>query len=225
MNWLCGTKYFLDSPAGITNYVHIKPESQDKDGVTCLHLVGEGNIEMYQFLRHYAYSNAIPRDKSGRSPLHYACLSNHSSMANYLITSCHYKPDDPDYNGYTSVHAACEAGNYELVLHLLTERGCNAKAETKDGKTLLYYAIKSSNLELVRFLIQVMELKPQQNDTEAAQANNAIYKFLQESTKTKITTHVVEEGEGGDIFSYFEKKRPSIINPPSTIDPPTQESS
>ena len=70
-----------------------------------------------------------------------------------------------------------------------------------------------------------MELKPQQNDTEAAQANNAIYKFLQESTKTKIMTHVVEKGEGGNIFSYFEKNRPSTVDPPSNIDPPTQESS
>ena len=203
----------LDMVKALVSEFGLQPESQDKDGITCLHLVaGEGNIKMYQFLRHYAYSNAIPRDKSGRSPLHYACLSNHSNMANYLITSCHYKPDDPDYNGYTSVHAACEAGNYELVLHLLTERGCNAKAETKNGKTLLYYAIKSSNLELVRFLIQVMELKPRQDDTEAAQANNAIYKFLQESVREKATNVM---GEGEENLKFYEKNKPSTINPPT----------
>ena len=143
----------LDMVKALVSEFGLQPESQDKDGITCLHLVaGEGNIEMYQFLMHHVRSNdkAIPRDKSGHSPLHYAQLFNRSNMANYLITSFFYKPDNPDYSGYTSVHATHETGNIKSIGNMelatnLTKCDCNTKAKTINEKTLDRMILKLSN--------------------------------------------------------------------------------
>ena len=196
----------------------LDPESQDKDGITCLHLLAErrdiileaqGNINIYQYLRHHIDSNPIPKDKSGRTPLHYASGPGNIRMSHFLIESFSCRPDDPDYNGYTSVHAACEAGNMELVLYYLTDLKCNAHAETNDYKTILYYAIKSSNMELVRFLVEVFKLKPCPHDFTVAQSSVAEY--LQKVYE-KIT---FEEWEEERSKRYHEKLVDQQINPQS----------
>ena len=149
----------------------LDPKSQDKDGITCLHLLARrqdsrlgfssevrSNTEIYDYLSDYC--NPIPRDNYDRTPLHYASGSGNIHMSRYLIESFTCRPDDPDYNGYTSVHAACEAGNMELVRFYLEDLNCNAHAETNDYRTILYFASKSSDLELVRFLVDTVGLKP-----------------------------------------------------------------
>ena len=132
-------------------------------------------------------SNPVPKDKSGRTPLHYASRSDNIRMARYLIETFPCTPDDPDNNGYTSVHAACEAGSMELVQYFLTDLNCNALAETDDKKTLLYFAAgMSSNLELVRFLVDIFSLKPCPHDIEIAQSVNpdsSVVKYLQKIYK------------------------------------------
>ena len=193
----------------------IDPESQDKDGITCLHLLAERrnileaqkNINIYQYLRHHIDSNPIPKDKSGRTPLHYASGSGNIRMSHFLIESFTCRPDDPDFNGYTSVHAACEAGNMELVLYYLTDLNCNPHAKTNDYKTILYYAIKSFNMELVRFLVEVFRLKPCPHDFTVAQSSVAEY--LQKVYE-KIT---FEEWEEERSKRYHKKLAEQQINP------------
>ena len=159
----------------------LDPLAEDKDGITCLHLIK--TVYIYQYLKPNIQSNPTPKDKSGRTPLHYASRSGNIRMVHYLIETFPCTPDDPDNNGYTSVHAACEAGSLELVQYFLTELKCNALAETDDLKTMLYFASMSSNLELVRFLVDVFSLKPRPYDIDIAQAVNpdsSVVKYLQE---------------------------------------------
>ena len=172
------------------------PLAEDKDGITCLHLLAEikefGSlmdtpIDLYEYLEPNIVYNPLPKDKSGRTPLHYASRSDNIRMVRYLIETFPCTPDDPDNNGYTSVHAACEAGSMELVQYFLTELNCNAVAETHDEKTLLYFATgMSSNLELVRFLVDIFSLKPCPHDIEIAQSVNpdsSVVKYLQKIYK------------------------------------------
>ena len=169
------------------------------------------NINIYQYLRDHIDFNRMPKDKSGRTPLHYASGSNNILMVRYLIESFTCRPDDPDYNGYTSVHAACEAGNMELVRFYLEDLNCNAHAETNDNRTILYYAIKSSNLELVRFLVDTVGLKPCSHDIKVAKSVNpdsSVVKYLQ---KIYVTTFEEWEKERRMTSKGYHKKLPESM--------------
>ncbi|XP_019850283.1 PREDICTED: serine/threonine-protein phosphatase 6 regulatory ankyrin repeat subunit B-like [Amphimedon queenslandica] len=200
----------------------LNPKLQDKDGITCLHLLAERkgvgilqfgmdmrNIEMYQYLKHHV-TNPIPKDKPGRSPLHYACRANNIPIVRFLvdtIPSC--SPDDPDNNGYTSVHAACEAGSMELVYYFLDILKCNAHAETNDFKTLLYFASKSSNLELVRFLVERHNLKPRPHDIKVAQAvkpDSSMVRYLQKVHSDIIIDIVMEARKSSGGFKQTKEE-------------------
>ena len=206
----------------------LDPESQDKDGITCLHLLARrqdsrlgfsfderSNTETYEYLSDYC--NPIPRDNYDRTPLHYASSSGNIHMSRYLIESFSCRPDNPDCNGYTSVHAACEAGNMELVRFYLEDLNCDAHAETNDYRTILYYAIKSSNLELVRFLVDTIGLKPRPHDTEVVQSVNpdsSVVKYLQKVYE-KITFEEWEEERRltSEAKAFYEKLVERQIDP------------
>ena len=131
----------------------LDPESQDKDGITCLHLLARRqdsrlNTEIYEYLSDYC--NPIPRDKYCRTPLHYASGSGNIHMSRYLIESFTCRPHDPDCYGCTSFLAACQAGNMELV-HFYLDLNCNAHAETNETITLYpghHYLIPEAPLYL-----------------------------------------------------------------------------
>uniref|UniRef100_A0A1X7SYM1 Uncharacterized protein n=1 Tax=Amphimedon queenslandica TaxID=400682 RepID=A0A1X7SYM1_AMPQE len=97
----------------------LDPELEDQDGITCLHLIKR--VYVYQYLKPNIQSNPTPKDKFGRTPLHYASRSGNIRMVRYLIETFPCTPDDPDNNGYTSVHGACEAGSMQLVQYFLTD--------------------------------------------------------------------------------------------------------
>ena len=204
----------------------LDPLAEDKDGITCLHLLAERkrdgksflmrvlgdrrNVDIYQYLEPNIESNPVPKDKSGFTPLHYASRSDNIRMVRYLIETFPCTPDDPDNNGYTSVHAACEAGSMELVQYFLTELKCNALAETDDLKTMLYFASKSSNLELVRFLVDVFSLKPRPHDIDIAQSVNpdlSVVKYLQD---IHYDLFLLEQSKVG---GYHEKLEGQQIDP------------
>ena len=184
----------------------LDPALQDKDGVTCFHILAKKkgiginsfqmnriNIDMYKYLRCHIHSSPLPKDKSGRTPLHYACRCGNVSVARYLIETIPCSPSDPDYNGYTSVHAACEAGNMTLVHYFLMYLKCNADTKTKNSKSLLYFASKSCNLMLVQFLVQQFNLIPCPHDIKVAQSVNpdsSVVKYLQNVCSVDI---VVEQ--------------------------------
>ena len=204
----------------------LDPLAEDKDGITCLHLLAERkideesflmrmfvdrrNVDIYQYLEPNIVSHPVPKDKSGRTPLHYTSRSDNIHMVHYLIETFPCTPDDPDNNGYTSVHAACEAGSMELVKYFLTELKCNALAETDDLKTMLYFASKSSNLELVRFLVDIFSLKPRPHDIDIAQSVNpdsSVVKYLQE---IHYDLFLLEQSKVG---GYNEKLEGQQIDP------------
>ncbi|XP_019858946.1 PREDICTED: ankyrin-1-like [Amphimedon queenslandica] len=196
----------------------------DNEGSTVLHTAcSNGHIDVFHYLSsiypqvdiyHYLepniVSNPVPKDKSGRTPLHYASRSDNIRMVRYLIETFPCTPDDPDNNGYTSVHGACEAGSMELVQYFLTDLKCNALAETDDCKTMLYFASKSSNLELVRFLVDVFSLKPRPHDIEIAQSVNpdsSVVKYLQ---KIHFDLFLSQQSK---VSGYYEKLEGQQVDP------------
>ncbi|XP_019860100.1 PREDICTED: serine/threonine-protein phosphatase 6 regulatory ankyrin repeat subunit A-like [Amphimedon queenslandica] len=200
----------------------LDPLAEDEDGITCLHLIAKRKellfdflmdtpVDVYQYLEPNIVSNPVPKDKFGRTPLHYASHSDNIRMVRYLIETFPCTPDDPDKNGYTSVHGACEAGSMELVQYFLTDLKYNALAETDDCKTMLYFASKSSNLELVQFLVDVFSLKPRPHDIEIAQSVNpdsSVVKYLQE---IHYDLFLLEQRK---VSGYHEKLEGQQVDPP-----------
>ena len=200
----------------------LHPETRDKDGITCMHILAEkGNIEIYQYMKDvvsFNYMYYIPRDNIGRTPLHYACISSRFKMSRYLIDQWYLNPENSDYNGYNSVHAACEAGNMELVLYFLTELHCNPYTETNDFKTVIYYASKSSDLELVRFLVNAYGLKPRPHDIEVAQSVNpesSVVKYLHQ-IYDKMTFDEWEDKRKKTCEGYYEKQQTDPLTNPQS---------
>ncbi|XP_011409092.1 PREDICTED: ankyrin repeat domain-containing protein 16-like [Amphimedon queenslandica] len=190
----------------------LDPLSQDKDGVSCLHLIKR--VYLYQYLEPNITSNPTPKDKCGRTPLHYASHSDNIRMVHYLIETFPCTPDDPDNNGYTSIHAACEAGSIELVQYFLTDLHCNALAETADCKTLFYYAIINYNLELVRLLVVKYGLKPHPNHIDIAKAFNpdsALTNYLQKVYSDMIFD-MMEEEKRIQEKTHHQKQVQQLIN-------------
>ncbi|XP_011406303.1 PREDICTED: uncharacterized protein LOC105314076 [Amphimedon queenslandica] len=183
----------------------------DNEGSTVFHTACRiGHIDVFCYLSSIV-SNLVPKDKSGRTPLHYASRSDNIHIVRYHIETFPCTPDDPDNNGYTSVHAACEAGSMELVQYFLTDLKCNALAETDDCKTMLYFASKSSNLDLVRFLVKAFSLKPCPHDIEIAQSVNpdsSVVKYLQE---IHYDLFLLEQSK---VSGYYEKLEGQQVDPP-----------
>uniref|UniRef100_A0A1X7U510 Uncharacterized protein n=1 Tax=Amphimedon queenslandica TaxID=400682 RepID=A0A1X7U510_AMPQE len=192
----------------------LDPESEDKDGVTCLHILAkQGDEEIYEHLVPHVWNNPTPKDKAGRSPLHYA--GRHYEMSVYLIQSFNIHPEDKDINGFTGVHAACQAGNIQLVSHYLTNLKCDKNILTNSSKGLLYFACRSGNLELVHILIDKFDLVPVQEDIDGARSVNAesIVKFLEARISlSKLVHEFVKEAEKRQLVPTATKPHPSFLS-------------
>uniref|UniRef100_A0A1X7TYH0 Uncharacterized protein n=1 Tax=Amphimedon queenslandica TaxID=400682 RepID=A0A1X7TYH0_AMPQE len=192
----------------------LDPESQDKDGVTCLHIIAkQGDKEIYEYLVPRVRNNPTPKDKAGRSPLHYA--GRHYEMSVYLVQSFNIHPEDKDSNGFTGVHAACRGGNIQLVSHYLSNLKCDKNVLTNSSKGLLYFACRSGNLELVRILIDKFDLVPVQGDIDGARSVNAesIVKFLEARISlSKLVREFVDEAEKRQLVPIATKPRPSFLS-------------
>ncbi|XP_011407827.1 PREDICTED: ankyrin-3-like [Amphimedon queenslandica] len=169
--------------------------------------------EISEYLVPRVRNNPTPKDKAGRSPLHYA--GRHYEMSMYLIESFNIHPEDKDSNGFTGVHAACRGGNIQLVSHYLTNLKCDKNILTNSSKGLLYFACRSGNLELVHILIDKFDLVPVQGDVDGARSVNAesIVKFLEARISlSKLVREFVEEAEKRQLVPIATKPRPSFLS-------------
>ena len=182
--------------------------------MTCLHIIAkQGDTELYKYLVPRVKNNPTPKDKTGRSPLHYA--GRHYKMSLFLIQSFNCHPEDKDRNGFTGLHAACQAGNMELVLHYLKNMKCNSFLETYDSKGLLYFACLSGHLELVRVLMTKFNLKPVQGDIDAAKSIKAesIVNLLESRFSfLKLVREMINEAERRQLIPIATKPHPSFLS-------------
>ena len=92
---------------------HCDPLAADSDDVTPMHLAaceGHAHITEWLALRLMVASqgrkrNVTPRDKLGRTPLHYAAISGANESVSFLIDQG-AELSAPDLKGWTPVHVA-----------------------------------------------------------------------------------------------------------------------
>jgi ankyrin repeat protein len=92
------------------------------------------------------------RDEAGRTPLHYAALTNSADQAQSCLASGD-DPDAPDLQGFTPLHLAAQEGAID-VARLLLDAGGAVDQPNAFGNTPLFVAVFNSRGEggLIRLL-------------------------------------------------------------------------
>ena len=93
------------------------------------------------------------KDKYGRSPLHWAVLSNSLEMVSLLI-KYHAEIEEKDAQGNTSLHIAAQYG-LEKIVDLLIKSGASLEAQNTFGSTPLHNAVDMNKKEVVLLLLQM----------------------------------------------------------------------
>ena len=94
------------------------------------------------------------QDQNGLSPLYYAAMEGHGSMATLLVNhGANINGGDGLYKK-SPMHYAASRGGRE-VLRILHENGGDIKAFDSEGKCPLYYAAKGGSKEVVETLLEL----------------------------------------------------------------------
>ena len=94
------------------------------------------------------------KDSDGRTPLHYAVISNNMEMVMYFINEQHCDPMVRDNDGDTPLHIACRYDHLNIAMYLKGKANCNPSCENNDGDTPLHLACRSGHLDITQYLIE-----------------------------------------------------------------------
>ena len=118
---------------------------RDESGNTLLHWAAKlGDVELAKIVY-----NGIPRNKFGRTPLHYA---TNREVAEFLISRGAYV-DDVDEFGRTPLHYAAIENRADVV-EVLIKSGANINARDNEGNTPLKLALLNGSVRVAKILIK-----------------------------------------------------------------------
>lgn len=89
------------------------------------------------------------KKEDGFTPLHLACLNNHSEVVKLIIEFRHQYINTKNLNLQTALHLAIDRQHYEIVKYLL-EKKCNVNLQNKDGDTPFHCLIRNHNLNHIK---------------------------------------------------------------------------
>lgn len=99
-----------------------------------------------------AHTNA--KDSIGRTPLHYAARSGHSTTVQLLFEDPGINPDAKDHDGRTPLHDAA-GGSHASTVKLLVKLGANTDAKDSSGRTALHDASGGGHADIVNLLVDL----------------------------------------------------------------------
>ena len=100
------------------------------------------------------------KESRGRTPLHYAVISNHLEVVKYFINEQHCDPMTRNNDGDTPLHYACRYGHLNIGQYLISEAQCNPSCENKDGDTPLHYACDYRHAHIVQYFLSTGKVNP-----------------------------------------------------------------
>ncbi len=111
----------------------------------------EGDLATVQSLLTKNRHLALDRDKSGKSPLHYAALYGHANIAELLLSKG-AKIDGMDHQGMTPLHLAAMAGQ-TLMAQFLIAHSADVNAKARSDWTPLHIAALWGKRDVAELLI------------------------------------------------------------------------
>ncbi len=90
---------------------------------------------------------------NGSTPLHFAILFKHETLALFLLEQKGIEPDKPDSQGATPLHYAAKSGLENICKMLIDTHGVNMLARANGNKTVLHIATRCGHNQLVRFFV------------------------------------------------------------------------
>lgn len=95
-------------------------------------------------------------DRTGRTPLHWACISGASTTSNYLINEVKANIFAQSSDGNSPLHLASECGHVEIVNVIVTSAGSKKidlfSLKTSDGKTASELAKTEKKKDVIKAL-------------------------------------------------------------------------
>ena len=132
------------------------------------------------------YFDCSVADETGKSPLHYAALSNQLDCVVLLVQYNAAMVDMGDALGDTSLHAAASSSEGSSVLEFLLSCECSPDIANYEGKTIAHVARTRRNLEIVAaaggMLYCVDTLSRTPLYCAASDGNNECIEYLMQQT-------------------------------------------
>ncbi|RCH99621.1 hypothetical protein CU098_000553 [Rhizopus stolonifer] len=125
MGWILGLQALVEAGADLT-----QAKGAGLKNKTALHVAVEN---CHTTVVEYIVSLTPPKyhaqvDSMGASALHYAALTGHTDLVNYLIQTCQLQTDLQDLRGETPLHWASRQGHLEVASLLIERCGCDFNA-------------------------------------------------------------------------------------------------
>jgi ankyrin repeat protein len=122
------------------------PDEFTEAGMNSIHLSAQyGHVKCMKALLEASGDVSIPDKKTGRLPLHWACVKGSTEIVEILLeagTSIEIKDND----GCTPIMLACANGKAETAI-TLREMGAKVNIKSKDGSTPLHYAATFGHID------------------------------------------------------------------------------
>ena len=93
------------------------------------------------------------RNDWGETPLHSACQTGQTSVADFLLEVDSGAVNYVDDMGNTPLHVCCRNGHWEVTSHLVAVKGCVVDAPNHLGNTPLHLACLNDHLKIVQLLL------------------------------------------------------------------------
>lgn len=132
--------------------VHIF-DMQDQDGCTLLqYAILIRRLNVVAFLLDHGVAQTM-HDKSGRFPIHFACLSGSLLIVDTLLDQDKDLVNLPQlYNKHTPLMMAVNMGNHQLV-NLLLQKGADMSLRNEQGETAIAWAISMERYSILCLLL------------------------------------------------------------------------
>ena len=128
-----------------------KPDDFEEDIFTAIQ---KGKITSVQYLIEVEGRDKNQSNKTGDSPLHWACYLGQDLIVKYLIEKQGVTPEINGNCGYKPLHYACQYRHLSIVQYLVSEAHANIETQSDDGDTPLICAARSGCIEIVKYLLE-----------------------------------------------------------------------
>uniref|UniRef100_A0A1X7TBC2 Uncharacterized protein n=1 Tax=Amphimedon queenslandica TaxID=400682 RepID=A0A1X7TBC2_AMPQE len=135
------------------------------NGQSLLHFASDsGSTLLVKALEEYNINCTV--DNDGMAPLHYAALSDSTSVLSYIISQYNLNANDTDTYGRTPLVYSCQSGSINSVKYLINNHKSDPNITDKYGMTYLHHSCRDGHIDITQYLIEVQHCDINKADNE-----------------------------------------------------------